>query len=196
VAFLSFFRHVAGLDLPEYYKWQHYEAAAIHGGPRFMHRKFWIVSDFPTSIRRDAEHRPHCETGPSLAWRDGWTAYYWRGVAVPGDWVLRRESLDPATALTWPNVEQRRAAAEIVGWARVLESLSPRVIDTDPDPEIGTLMHVDLPDAPGSAFLRVRCGTKREFCLPVPAELTTALAANAWTYSLDANELTELEGRT
>ena len=55
-------------------------------------------------------------------------------------------SLDPAIALTWENVEQRRCAAEIIGWDRVLNELPIRPIDTDPDPQVGALIEVDLPD--------------------------------------------------
>jgi len=34
----------------------------------------------------------------------------------------------------------------------------------------------------------VTCGTGRTFALPVPPEMTTALAANAWTYGLEAKD--------
>jgi hypothetical protein len=114
---------------------------------------------------------------------------------VPKEWIEHRSSLDPATALTWPNVEQRRAAAEIVGWDRVITHLQPRSIDVDPDPEIGSPLEVDLPDSPRARFLRVRCGTGRTFVLPVPPDVRTAREANAWTYGIDPDSLT-LEIRT
>jgi hypothetical protein len=91
--------------------------------------------------------------------------------------------------MTHPQIEQRRAAAEIIGWSRVLNAMSARVINRDGDPQIGTLLEVDLPDAPKSRFLRVRCGTGRDFCLPVPREIDTALAANAWTYGVEADRM-------
>jgi hypothetical protein len=116
-------------------------------------------------------------------------------VTVPREWVENKAALDPATALTWRNVEQRLAAAEIIGWARVLESLNPMVVDAD-DPEIGTLLRVDLPDAPGSQFLRVRCATGRTFCLPVPSEIKTALEGNSWTYDVPQVDIKQLEART
>jgi hypothetical protein len=193
--YLSFFRHVAKLNLPEYEAFQHYEAAVLHGGPAMLHSKFWIACDYPECVHRDAENRPHCENGPFTAWDDGIALYAWHGTTVPAKWIEDKASLDPKTALTWPNVEQRRAAAEIIGWKRVIDSLRPTIVDVDGDPEIGVLMRVDLPDAPGSQFLKVRCGTKREFCLPVPAEMRTARQANAWTFQLEPNEL-QLEVRT
>jgi hypothetical protein len=112
-----------------------------------------------------------------------------RGTSVPAEWIEDRASLKAETALSWPNIEQRRAAADLIGWTKILEQLKPQVIDADPDPEIGTLLRVDLPDAPGSQFLKVQCGTGRSFVLPVPVEMKRARQANAWSYSLDESEL-------
>jgi hypothetical protein len=47
-------------------------------------------------------------------------------------------------------------------------------------------LEATLPDSGKERFLQVRCGTGRDFCIPVPREMTTALQANAWTYGLDA----------
>jgi hypothetical protein len=107
---------------------------------------------------------------------------------VPAAWIEQRATLDPITALTWPNIEQRRAAAEIVGWAKVIDRLKPKIIDVDADPEIGVLLEVDIPDAGKARFLKVLCGTKREFVLPVPVEMKTARQSNAWTFGLDEKQ--------
>jgi hypothetical protein len=188
VAYLSFFRHVAGLGL-DYSRWQHYETAAEFG-PRFVHSRFTIVSELPEFILRDTRGLPHSEHGPYVRWRDGRELYYWHGTKVPREWITDRASIDPALALTWPNIEQRRALAEIVGWHRVLELLHARTIDADKDPQIGTLLEVDIPDAGAARFLRVQCSTGRTFVLSVPVEMATALQANAWTYQLDADQYT------
>ena len=89
--------------------------------------------------------------------------------------------------MTWPNIEQRRAACEIVGWARILKELDARTIDKDDDPKIGELLEVELPNSGTERFIRVQCGTGREFAIPVPRDCgDTALEANAWTYGLDS----------
>jgi hypothetical protein len=145
-----------------------------------------MVSDRPEIILIDADNRAHCETGPSHKWRDGWSLYHWHGVKIPAEWVENKAGLSAKTALTWENIEQRRAACEIVGWAKILKELNAIVIDKDSDPEIGTLLEVDLPDSGKERFIHVKCGTGREFALPVPKDCgDTALAANAWTYGLD-----------
>jgi hypothetical protein len=183
--YLTAARDILGLRFEAHEAYAHWEQAAIHGGFRVMHPEFCMVSDFPEVLKVDAENRPHCETGPSHRWRDGWSLYHWHGVRIPGDWIENRASLTPEKALTWANVEQRRAACEILGWSAILAALDAREIDRDEDPQIGTLIEVDLPGAGREKFLRVRCGTGRDFALPVPPAMKTALQANAWTFGFD-----------
>jgi hypothetical protein len=194
VSYLSFGRHVGRTDV-DYSKFSHYEQLATVG-PRYMHPRFCIVTDRFETVKRDAQNRPHCADGPSHRWRDGIELYYWHGVEVPKQWILDPASVDPLEALTTTNLEKRRACAEIIGWARIIAALNPRVIDTDPDPEIGELLEVDLPDAPKSRFLRVRCGTGRTFVLGAHPAAKTALEANARSYRLKPQELKKLEVRT
>ena len=104
------------------------------------------------------------------------------------EWILSPEKIQPSFALTHPNVEKRRALCEIVGWDKILQSLEVKIINEDSDAEIGTLVSANLPGEPDSKFLKVRCGTGRNFVLPVPPTMRTALEANAWTWGLDSNE--------
>lgn len=195
VAHNAFFRYVAQLPI-DYTNWDPYEKAAIHGGPRFMHSHFCIVSDMPMFIHQDRDNRPHCVDGPFTAWRDGVKIYRVRGVEVPAEWVEKRKELDPKLALTWSNIEQRRVLVELVGgWNRVIECMSLRVIDEDPDPQIGVLLEGDVPGSGVERFLKVRCGTGRDFVLMVPRELKTAREANARTFRLKPEEL-QLDVRT
>jgi hypothetical protein len=142
----------------------------------------------------DDRGRLHSASGPAIEWRDGWSLSFWHGQNVPHEWITHPEKLDPELALNHENAEMRRCVAEILGWKRVLERLDTRVIDTDPDPEIGQLLEVEL-HGNRERFLKVRCGTGREFVLPVPPEMTRALEANAWTYGLNPGDL-QLEART
>ena len=190
-------RDVLGLDLPEYSGFAAYEQAAREGGFRVMHPEFCLVCDFPEIIKKDEQNRPHCEDGPSHRWRDGWSLYHWHGVKVPAEWIENKTGLSAKTALALENSEQRRVACEIIGWTRVLEELSAKVIDQDDDPEIGTLLEVDLPGSGKERFLRVLCGTGREFALPVSKDCgDTAMDAQAWTWGLSARDFKAPEVRT
>lgn len=194
-SYLTAFRDIIGLRLPEYERYTYWEQAAIHGGFRYMHPEFCMVSDFPEILRVDDQNRPHCENGPSHRWRDGWSLYYWHGVRVPAEWIEDKASLTPAIALKEKNAEKRRAACEIIGWNRILSEMKAKIIDKDDDPEIGELVEVRL-EGNHERFLRVQCGTKREFALPVPPTMKTALEANAWTFDIDPDVLKQLEVRT
>ncbi len=147
------------------------------------------------SIENDRLHRAD---GPAVEWPAGERYWFWRGTQVPQEWIEDRASLDAKTALTWPNLEQRRiACAEIVGWNRILAQLDADVIDTDGDPQIGTLVEVSLPDLPKRArFLRVQCGTGREFVVGVAPVIKTAMAALAWMQGVPLNKFKKPEVRT
>jgi hypothetical protein len=154
-----------------------------------------ICSERLQQVQVDGAGRLHNERGPAVECRDGLKVYAWRGVAIPREWIEWRADLDPWIAVKWHNLEQRWAAAEMIGWAKVLEIMSTRVVDAHPDPQIGTLLECVLPDGGPARFLRVRCGTGREFVLSVPREVTTALQANAWTYGMAGDEY-QLEARS
>ena len=154
----------------------------------WAYENYVIVCERPTTAKLDDRGRLHGQNGPALAFADGWQVHSWHGTRVPAEWVEKPKDVDAKLALTWENVEQRRALAEIVGWAKVLEHVNARVIDTD-TPDIGTLLEADLPGSEGTRFLKVLCGTGRTFVLCVPATCKTAREANAWGYGLEASEL-------
>jgi hypothetical protein len=154
-----------------------------------------VISERPSAIRWDQAGRLHGAAGPAVTFRDGFGCYVWRGIWVPPSWIESPQSFEPARALTWPNLEQRRAAVEILGWGRIIDACTSLLIDKDPDPTIGELLELQLPGTGAARFLRVRCGTGREFVLSVPRGMGTAREANAWTYGLSPEEL-QLEART
>jgi hypothetical protein len=133
---------------------------------------------------------------PAIKCRDGYEVYCWHGTRIPAEWINDKDNIDPSLALTHENLEQRRCLAEILGWEKVLSQLEVRSVNKDPSPEIGELLEADLPDAPKSKFLKVKCGTGRTFVLPVPPEMQSAAQANAWTYNIDEQLLRKIEVRT
>ena len=117
-AYLAAARDVLGLRLPEHENYAYLEQADIHGGFRVMHPEFCIVSDFPEFIHVDEQNRPHCETGPSHRWRDGWSIYHWHGTRIPAEWIEDKASLTPRIALGKRDGNRRAAAIQIIDWAR------------------------------------------------------------------------------
>lgn len=194
LGFYQYFRDVLNLKVCE--KLNGLIDLASHCGWLNMYEDTVVFQDRPQHIKFDDQNRLHCENGPAILYRDGYSIYAWHGVRIPAEWITNKGELTAKAALTWENMEQRRAACEIVGWARVLRELNARVIESDEDPMIGTLLEVDIPDIGKEKFLKVLCGTGREFAISVPPEMKTALEANAWTYGLDGDVLRQLEVRT
>jgi hypothetical protein len=196
-AFATFFRDVCGWgDIAILQKLEINEQLVKSCGWTWWHKNVLAISDKPVYIKRDDVGRLHCENGASIEYRDGWSLYNWHGVSIPKEWVTGQKPT-ASEALNWPNLEQRRAACEIVGWANILHELNARVIDQDDDPEIGTLLECILPDAGKELFLRVRCGTGREFALiATNSKAKTALEAQAWMHNLDVKSFIKPEIRT
>ena len=193
--YLSSWHDVIGLNLPQYNKYTAWERCAIHGGFRVLHEEFCIVSDFPEIVRVDEQCRPHCENGPSHRWRDGWSLYHWHGVKVPASWIEQRNTLTASEIFAEQNAEVRRAGCEIIGWDRVLSGIDAKEIDADGDPQIGTLYEGRIPGATKCTFLKVQCGTGREFVIPTPPGLKTAIEAQAWIYAVPVKEWVRPEVR-
>lgn len=147
--------------------------------------KFALICERPNLIKRDEQNRLHNETGPAISYSKGFELFYWHGVSVPKEWILERDKLKPETALQWPNVEQRRAACEILGWNKILSLLRVKIINAHDNPQVGTLIEVNLPDSGKTRFLQVVCGTGRTFALPVPNTTKTALEAQALIHGYD-----------
>lgn len=191
--YIDFFQKEVGLDLS---KANALIELAKTTGWVWVSADLAIVMDRPSHIRMDENNVLHAEDRPAVLYRDGFAVYSWHGQRVPRDWIMDKASLTPAMALGQTNIEMRRAACEIIGWVNILEQLNYKVIEQDEDPMIGTLVEVDLPDAGEEKFLMVRCGTGRDFAIPVPPDMKTALEANSWTYGLRPEELRDLEVRT
>ncbi len=162
---------------------------------------FWItdgcvfVATIPAVVKVDSERRLHCETGPAFVWLDDIRDYYWRGAHVPAKWIEDRDSVSAADVFAEANAEKRRAGCEIIGWPRVLREIDATLIDDDGDPMIGTLYEGQIPGAVRCGFLKVLCGTGREFVIPVPSGRKTALAAQAWMQNVPVKDWIKPEVR-
>jgi len=144
----------------------------------------------PIEIKMNDVGELHSATGPSIVYADGARLYLWRNEPVPYTWYT--PGLTAAEALRIQNAELRRCACEFIGYDKILKVLNARIIDQDIDPEIGTLYEVDFPlDANQQAtklerFLAVVEGhSGREFAIPVPNEIDSAIGAQMWLIDLD-----------
>ena len=184
-AYISFFRDVMGWKNPTLKQFEIDEDLTKSCGWVWWHENVLAISDRPLRISRDDQGRLHHPEKMAIEYRDGWGFCSWHGTVVPSEWIVEKK-LTAKQALKHQNMEQRRAGCEILGWTKVMDELDAKVINRHDSEQIGTLLEVDLPDSGKERFLDVRCGTGRRFVIPVPKEMKTALAANAWSYGLDA----------
>lgn len=140
-----------------------------------------IVSRRPSVVKRDEAGRLHNPSGAAIEFIDGFKLWYWHGVSVKREWIDNPMSITPDEALGIANADRRTAACEIAGWDRIINGLNSTIVDENPDPMIGTLLRVELPQGRAS-FIKVLCATGRTFMIPVPNTMMTALEANAATY--------------
>ena len=167
-SYLSFFRHIAKLGLPEYESYRHWESASIHGGPRIIHPDFCMVSDRPELLTVDSQNRPHGEDGPFCRWRDGSSLYSWHGVRVPA-WIIERpQDITPAKIEAEANAEVRRAMMERFGWDRYIIEGRFDKVHTD---DFGTLYRKRVGDEDVLVVRVIDPSTGREYGLPVHPEL-------------------------
>ena len=198
VAYVDFFVNQCDLEINTRDKFEFDKQLSESCGYLWWHEDVIGIADRPAFIKKDDEGRLHCETGHAIEYRDGWGVSSWHGTIIPDEWLIDKQSLTAAKALAWPNLEQRRiACSDIVGWAKILNELNAKVIDEDGDPQIGTLLEVQLPDLTSPVrFCKVKCGTGREFAVGVPREVKTALEAQAWMQGIELKNFMKPEVRT
>jgi len=176
-----------------------YRQASIYGGFRVMHEKFCIVSEFPEILKVNANNRPHCETGPSHRWKDGFEIYHLNGIRVP-KWLVMTDAgkIDPKLALTEKNVDVQREIIRKVGAERILKATNAKCLNIFVDRHknggnVYKLMKMKLGNSINRKYLYYEHASLPGvwYAQPVPPETKKALHARAWM--LRIAELKELE---
>jgi len=89
------------------------------------------VSIKPILVMRNETGDLHCETGPAIAWRDGYEEYFLNGVAVGKELVMTpAEKIDPKIVLKEQNAEVRREIVRKVGIDILCARLNAKVLDS------------------------------------------------------------------
>ncbi|MBX3149906.1 hypothetical protein KF728_07160 [Candidatus Obscuribacterales bacterium] len=133
----------------------------------------------------------HSETGPALVFEDGYKQYIINGVRVPPV-VVENPSLISLPMIDGErNVEVRRVMIEKYGLARYIQDSGAEILDSD---AFGTLHRKTQPNDDPIHLLEVKNstvesdGSRKTYFLRVPPELTSARAAVAWTFGLEADD--------
>ena len=193
VAYYDFFNRHFGLA-PEI---EGLVAVAKTCGWVWPYDKLAVISARPLEIHMDRNNTLHHESGPAVSYLDGTEIHSWHGVRVKKEWIENPQNIPAKEILTHENLEERRAGMEIIGWDKLLDMVDAKPIDEDPDPLIGTLFSVDLPDLSGrQRMVRYQCGTGRTFAQPVPPHINSVLEAKAFLADKPLQDYTPPELRT
>lgn len=162
-------------------------AVALNAGWMLPHERVCWLSERWEVCNVDGNGRPHSPTGPALAFRDGWRAYFWKGVEVPS-WVIEEPE-----RITYRHVDRernpfvRRCMIEIMTPERYIASGAPHVVAAD---QMGILWRREWSFVDVWAAVEVVNGTPgpdgkhQQYYLQVPGHMRTPLEAVAWTYGM------------
>ncbi len=169
-----------------------------------------VLTDRPIVLRYDRAGRLHAADGPALAYADGDAWYRWRGKPVPAD-LVAGEGWGLQRILAEPDADVQRCAIERRGWDRfATEAGLAQVGPAQPDPgNPGQVLRLyELPRQLRKIYrLRARIlvvtnarpdrdGSRRPVGIPLPAEVTDAVGAAAWTFRVRRREYLSLERAT
>jgi len=177
--YLTAFRDVLGLRLPEHEKYRFWEEAALYSGFRVMLPEQCIVSDFPDRICVDSRWRPHCDSGPSHRWSDGWEFWYLHGIAVDEQIVLQPETQTIEQMDNEKNADVQAIRIERYGWPRYLRETGAACLDERRNDIDGTREAL-FRDHRGRVRLVATCPTARVFAPSVPAGIVSCEQAQNW----------------
>jgi hypothetical protein len=154
------------------------EKLARSCGSWFPLESVCFISERTSAVRRDSRRQLHSPDGFAAEYPDGWGICAWHGSPVPKAWLFDKEK-SVSLVLSWPDMRERRALAEILGWERLVRELHVTTVDADPDSAVGTLFVAKAPEGTAVHFLRDAEGD----LLRVPPGTKTARDAKSWTSS-------------
>jgi hypothetical protein len=144
---------------------------------------FCLVSELPTSIKRNAQNRLHCEDGPAITFQDGYSQYYWKGLSISDWWITDKSKITKDVIMKETNAEKRRCLRDIVGPDKYFELLGGVIVvdkDIDDQGHEMVLYKSKLKDDVINKYvqyLKVICpSTDREYILYPPNQVSK----NVW----------------
>jgi len=144
-----------------------------------------IVSDRPRTVRFE-NGLLHSEKGKAVEFSDGWGVSSWFGTIIPDHWL--ESGLDPMEVLRTENAEQKAAGCQIIGWPTMLSHLDHKVIDSEEDPQKGSLIELSLEGLPEpELYLKFNCPRNGEMMEGVnkhELSVKTVMAAHAWKQNI------------
>jgi hypothetical protein len=165
--------------------------AGLSLGWCWLYKDVAIITERPSTLRRDERNRLHSADGMAISYPDGWGFWCWHGVRVPQQVIEAPETLTCEQIKAESNAEIRRVMVTRYGQDRYIRDAGAVVVAMD---EVGVLY--SLPQAGDEEIKMVRVlnstiepdGTQKEYMLRVPPTIKTPREAVAWTFDVTNNE--------
>jgi hypothetical protein len=146
-----------------------------------------LISDRPTIASLDENRMIHNDTGPALAYRDGWKVYAIHGVRIPekdGEKIVMRPQEQTLAEIdAEDNEEIRRIRIDRYGWLKYLEASKAKVIDSRTNDIDGT-REILVSTKKNDCRLVCSCiSTGRQYSIGVPNTTKTCAEAQVWMRS-------------
>lgn len=143
----------------------------------------------PNSVNKNTNKQLHCENGPAMKWRDGYSIYALNGIIVPKEIVTTpAEMLDPNLILNEQNVDIQREIIKKIGADIVLKKLNAKALDIWIDPNTNCkyeLMRLKAGELDRIYLYYEHASIPGYFyAMPVPPECSKAMHARAWILGL------------
>jgi len=153
--------------------------------------KVAFVSERPRVLKLDERGRLHSDSGPAIAFGDGYRIYSWHGTTVPANLIDNPAVMTVGLILYETNAEVRRVMIERFGVSKFIAAANAKKVHED---ECGILYRLELRDDEPLVMVKVLNttpepdGTRKEYFLRVPPSIQTAREAVAWTFDMSAAE--------
>jgi hypothetical protein len=171
-AYVTFFRDLCGWENPSLAGFAHDERAALNASCVFYHHDVAAIADRPCTLLRNSRGALHCESGPALAYRDGWQLWRIDGIEVDEQIVMRPESQKVAEIDGEQNADRRSIRLARFGWPRYLKETGAACIHERKNDVEGTREAL-FQSRDGSRRLVATCPTGRVFVMGCPPEVQT-----------------------
>ena len=153
---------------------------------------YWVAK--PT-LHKTNNRQLHRGDGPAFVC-DIDDMYFWQGIMVSEDIIMRPETITTDSIEAEPNQEIRRVMIERYGYDRYMQSAN--IVHQDRTgrlrkKKVGNDTIAVIEVVNGTAEID---GTFRRYVLSVPPEMQTACEAVAWTYGMTEKQYANLRGRT
>jgi hypothetical protein len=200
LAFYRYFHDAVGL-VDETAKLSGLWELAQSAGWALPHQNICWVSERHHVLLRDDRGRLHCESGPAVAYPDGWAIYAVHGVRVPRYVIEHPHEIDIARIGAVRNAEVRRVmidryrhGEEVSGSAAFIRDAGGERLDHDE--RFGTLWRRNVPDDEPIVMIEMvnstpePDGRRKRYWLRVPPNMATAHEAVAWSFNVPAKDYT------